>query len=203
MVRKKKAEEKKIYTSFHDIPPREYMYFPKGTIEVSKPGSFSRTEINHLFISMFVLTFAFACKQEVKENKIWIISAPCGSRITKIDKHGKTVIPNGRYISPVGTSIVTAPHPYGLTISSDNSIAVTANSGVKPLSITIIRNLLSENPEVQQIPPGPSTDKGVLASVFMGLAISPDNKTVYVAGGQENLIYLLSQKCLHSLLELK
>jgi len=60
MVRKKKVEEKKIYTSFHDIPPREYMYFPKGTIEVSRPGSFSRTEINHLFISMFVLTFAFA-----------------------------------------------------------------------------------------------------------------------------------------------
>jgi len=57
---KKKVEEKKIYTSFHDIPPREYMYFPKGTIEVSRPGSFSRVEINHLFISMFVLTFAFA-----------------------------------------------------------------------------------------------------------------------------------------------
>jgi len=57
---KKKVEEKKIYTSFHEIPPREYMYFPKGTIDVSRPGSFSRVEINHLFISMFVLTFAFA-----------------------------------------------------------------------------------------------------------------------------------------------
>lgn len=60
MVKRRKVEEKKIYTSFHDIPPREYMYFPKGTIEVSRPGSFSRTEINHLIISMFILTFAFA-----------------------------------------------------------------------------------------------------------------------------------------------
>ena len=52
-------EKRKIYTSFHDIPPREYMYFPKGTIEVSKPGAFSRLEINHLVISMFILTLSF------------------------------------------------------------------------------------------------------------------------------------------------
>lgn len=53
-------QDKKVYTSFHDIPPREYMYFPKGTMEVSKPGNFSRIEIQHLFISIIVLTFAFA-----------------------------------------------------------------------------------------------------------------------------------------------
>jgi len=52
-------EEKKIYTSFHDIPPREYMYFPKGTLEPGKPGRFSGIEIAHLLISMTVLTVAF------------------------------------------------------------------------------------------------------------------------------------------------
>ena len=40
------------------------------------------------------------------------------------------------------------------------------------------------------MPPGPHTDEGVLASVFMGLAVSPDNRKVYVSGGQENRIYL-------------
>ncbi len=54
------AEKKKTYTSFHDIPPREYMYFPKGTMEVSKPGKFSRMEFRHLLISMAVLTVAFS-----------------------------------------------------------------------------------------------------------------------------------------------
>ena len=52
-------KERKIYTSFHDIPPREYMYFPKATIEPSKPGKFSNIEIRHLIISMSVLTIAF------------------------------------------------------------------------------------------------------------------------------------------------
>lgn len=52
--------ERKIYTSFHDIPPREYMYFPKGSLKSEKPGRFSRIEITHLLISMAVLTIAFA-----------------------------------------------------------------------------------------------------------------------------------------------
>jgi len=54
------AEKRKIYTSFHDIPPSEYMYFPKGTLEMSKPGKFSNIEIRHLLISMGVLTIAFS-----------------------------------------------------------------------------------------------------------------------------------------------
>ena len=100
------------------------------------------------------------------------------------------MIPNGRILTPAGKSIVVAPHPYGLILSPDGNTAITANSGTGPLSITIIRNILSENPEVRQVPPGSSTDRGVLASVFMGLAVSPDNNLVYVAGGQENKIYL-------------
>lgn len=144
-----------------------------------------------LLAQTFFLLLTVSCSQNTsREKNLWIISAPAGREFTKIDKTGKTVIPNGRILTPAGKSIITAPHPYGLTLSSDGNIAVTANSGTAPLSITIIRKLLSEHPEVQQIPPGPSTEKGVLASVFMGLAISPDNQTIYVAGGQENLIYL-------------
>ncbi len=133
-------------------------------------------------------------KNNVPENTLWIASAPAGTEFTKIDKEGKTIIPNGRYITPIGKSISTAPHPYGLTLSPDGNVAVTANSGTSPLSITIVRNILSDHPEVQQVPPGPSTDKGVLASVFMGLAISPNNETIYVAGGQENKIFLFDVK---------
>ena len=54
------VEDRKVYTSFHDIPPRDYMYFPKGSLDAGKPGKFSRTEITHLLISMGVLTIAFA-----------------------------------------------------------------------------------------------------------------------------------------------
>ncbi|MFH0756137.1 MAG: bifunctional YncE family protein/alkaline phosphatase family protein [Bacteroidota bacterium] len=145
--------------------------------------------ITVLTILLLQLT-ACGFQNNSKNKGLWIITAPAVNEITKIDKSGKTVIPNGRYITPAGVSILTAPHPFGLTLSSDGNTAVTANSGTDPLSITIIRDILSKHPEVQQIPPGPSTDRGVLASVFMGLAISPDQQTIYVSGGQENKIYL-------------
>ena len=139
----------------------------------------------------FGLILSFTYAQE-STPKLKVVSSPSGSLYTHIDKTGKTVIPNGRFVTPIGKSIEVAPHPFGLTLSTDGSIAVTANSGTSPLSISILKNLKSEEPSVLQVPPGPSTDKGVLASVFMGLAISPDNKIVYVSGGQENKIYLFS-----------
>jgi len=118
-----------------------------------------------------------------------VISAPSGEEYVTIKKEGKTVIPNGRYISPVGKTHMVAPHPYGLAISSDGNIAITANSGTNPISINILKNILSENTEIRQIPESPKGDTGILESVFMGLAISADNKIVYVAGGQSNKVY--------------
>jgi Zn-dependent protease len=53
-------ERKKFYTSFHDLSPREYMYIPTGSLQVGKPGSFSRTELGHLIIAIGVLTVAFS-----------------------------------------------------------------------------------------------------------------------------------------------
>ncbi len=138
-----------------------------------------------------ILLFTFYLNVHAQSKKdLWIISAPAQKEFTKINLNGKTVIPNGRFITPLGKTIITAPHPYGLTLSPDGNVLITANSGTDPLSITIIKNILNEIPIVQQVPPGANTDKGVLASVFMGLAVSPDNKIVYVAGGQINKIYL-------------
>lgn len=147
--------------------------------------------IKYALILVFGL-IAFHSPGQLSKQNLKVVSSPSGSRYAEINKSGKTVIPNGRYLTPYGKSIEVAPHPYGLTLSADGTIAVTANSGISPISISIIKNLKSDHPTVLQVPPGPSTDKGVLASVFMGLAISPDNKTVYVAGGQENKIYLFS-----------
>ena len=138
----------------------------------------------------YLLTVSFLLIAAARLSAQTIISPPAGRLPTAIHKDGKTVIPNGRILTPLGRQITVAPHPYGLILSPDGNTLVTANSGTSPLSITIIRNIHSGTPDVQQVPPGSNTNRGILASVFMGLAISPDNKTVYVAGGQENKIYL-------------
>jgi Zn-dependent protease len=53
-------ERQKFYTSFHDLSPREYMYIPEGSLQIGKPGSFSRIELGHLIIAIIVLTVAFS-----------------------------------------------------------------------------------------------------------------------------------------------
>jgi YVTN family beta-propeller protein len=144
--------------------------------------------VKYILLSLLVFLMAIKCGNYSKD--VWVASAPAGSSVTKIDRDGKTVIPNGRFITPLGKQITVAPHPYGLTLSPNGNIAVTANSGVRPFSISIIRDIFGENPQTQQIPPGATTDEGILAAVFMGLAVSPDNKYVYVGGGQEGSVFV-------------
>jgi Zn-dependent protease len=98
------AEEKKIYTSFHDIPPREYMYFPKGTIEIGKPGKFSAIELRHILISMGVLTIAFTFS--LTQNSIFTISANENSIIEFAFFSNLSVFPTGMIMSFLG--ILTA-----------------------------------------------------------------------------------------------
>ncbi len=119
----------------------------------------------------------------------WIATAPAGPAYTQIRRDSVTVLPNGRLLTPRGRQITVAPHPYGLVLSPDGKVAVTANSGTKPISVSIIRDVDGPNPQVRQVPPGADNDKGTLAAVFMGLAVSPDNRTLYAAGGSENKIY--------------
>ncbi len=123
------------------------------------------------------------------QSPVVLIEAPAGSLPAQINRNGTTVIPNGRLLTPKGKMIQTAPHPFGLTTSRDGTIAITANSGIKPFSITIIKNIHTDQPHVMQVPKGAENDEGILEACFMGLYITNDNKLVYVSGGESNKIF--------------
>lgn len=139
---------------------------------------------------LFILltTFLWSCNHDSKET-VWLAEAPAGDNYAIVNPTGQSIIPNGRIIEPYGKTVRTAPHPYGLILSPNGEIAITANSGTRPFSISIIDQLYSDQPRVRQIPEGPLNDEGLLEAVFMGLAITPDNKYVYVAGGKANKIF--------------
>lgn len=137
------------------------------------------------------LVFLVACtSRETDQQRHWVASAPAGAEYTQIIKDGRTILPNGRFITPLGKQITVAPHPFGLALSPDGKTIITANSGVGPFSISIITDYNAGTPALKQIPETLNPEKGLLEAVFMGLAISPDNKKVYVAGGQQNKIYV-------------
>ncbi len=52
--------DRKKYQSYHSLSPREYMYFPRGTIPMGKPGQFSRLELIHLICAIIVLSIGFS-----------------------------------------------------------------------------------------------------------------------------------------------
>jgi DNA-binding beta-propeller fold protein YncE len=111
------------------------------------------------------------------------LAAPALDRSTHIDRHGETVLPNGRLITPAGTQVGVAPHPYGLALSGDGKTLVTVNSGTAPFSVSILTGLDTPQPTVAQIPPGFKPGDDDPKSVYMGAAISPDNRTLYVSEG--------------------
>lgn len=139
-----------------------------------------------LFLSLLVVWLAGSC---VSPKSSAILEPPAGNRYCTIDTTGETIIPNGRIVAPMGTTVRIAPHPYGLALSPDGRTAVTANSGNRPFSITLIDRLDSPRPRTRQIPEGPVNQPNLLADVFMGLAFSPDGKSIYVAGAQANCIF--------------
>lgn len=116
------------------------------------------------------------------------LRAPAGSRPTKINPAGETVLPNGRILTPRGVLVRVAPHPYGLALSPDGQTLVTANSGTAPFSVSILTNLASPRPTVAQIPPGFTPSPGDPPSVYLGVAIARDNRTLYVSEGNNGRI---------------
>jgi DNA-binding beta-propeller fold protein YncE len=113
------------------------------------------------------------------------LAAPAGDRPTRIDPLGETVLPNGRLITPQGVQVTVEPHPYGMALSSDGSLLVTANTGTWPFSLSIINNVGRSFDKVREIPPGypPKHSEVEPSSVYMGLAIARDHLTTYVSEG--------------------
>ncbi len=143
-------------------------------------------------LTILALALLMSCSNG--SNEYWIAMSPAGDDYCLMDTVGISVIPNGRLVQPAGKTYRVAPHPFGLALSLDGSIAVTANSGTSPLSLSILKDIHTGDPQIRQIPEGSATDRGVLASVFMGIAISPDNQILYAAGGQENCIYMFESE---------
>ncbi|MDR2233125.1 MAG: hypothetical protein LBE56_08390, partial [Tannerella sp.] len=73
----------------------------------------------YLFITAIAL-IATSCQQQ---SGVWLAQAPADTLYTQINREGETVIPNGRIVRSMGKQVQVAPHPYGLALSSDGTIA--------------------------------------------------------------------------------
>ena len=140
-----------------------------------------KSKIRNLIFSLLIL-ISFGCFNS-KEN-VKILQVPGKAEYCKIELNGVSVLPSGRYATPVGKFLRITHDPYGMAVSPDGSKAVTLHNGV----FTIIDTKSLEATRI------PSYDKKLTSPLsngsFLGVAFSADSKKVYLSGGNNGEVVI-------------
>ncbi|QOY85960.1 bifunctional YncE family protein/alkaline phosphatase family protein [Paludibaculum fermentans] len=120
---------------------------------------------------------------------------PAGIRPAARRPGAESVLPGGRMIAPLGRQFMTGPGAYGIAISPDGKIAVSANGGRGNFSLSFL-DMTSEPWQVRQVNAQRKEDKGDdddkdWRSVFMGLAFVEDRR-LFVSEGGSGQVRLVS-----------
>ena len=106
---------------------------------------------------------------------------PAGARPAARRPGAESVLPGGRMVDPLGRSFQTGPGAFGIAVSPDGKLAVTANGGPDRFSLTVL-DMTSDTWQVLQLRaklrPEDKSESGRddddWRSVFMGLAFETD-----------------------------
>ncbi len=139
--------------------------------------------MNLKFLLLTILVVVFTnCNKPVKTIKI--LQVPGKDQFCKIDINGVSVLPSGRYATPVGEQLRITNDPYGLAISPNGKTAVTLHDEV--FTIIDLNSL--------KLTRVPSYDKKIPVALksdaYLGIAFSSDSKKVYLSGGDKGDIII-------------
>lgn len=114
------------------------------------------------------------------------LHAPSVDTYARHDPAGLTILPNGRFLKPVGRSLPVARWPYGLAMTRDGSTLFIASDGVGQL----VTDWQSAQPQVQPVPL-PAGHRRRERDNTGGADFSPDGRTLYWSGGEQGVIYFV------------
>jgi DNA-binding beta-propeller fold protein YncE len=139
-------------------------------------------------LSRYTFQFSTAClfllfTVGAQAQKVYqVLTVPAKGEFAHIDTAGKSVLPSGRYLTPAGSTITITHDPFGMAESPDGATTLTLHDGV----FTIINNTTLESIRV------PSYDGSITSPLsdgsFLGVAFSPDSRTVYLSGGDNGAV---------------
>jgi len=114
-----------------------------------------------------------------------VVAGACGSPSPQVkagisaqDPAGARRLPTGAQLDPAGVSYDLGSMPLAMTLSPDKSRVIALLNGWREQGIQVIDR--ASGRELQKIP---------LPAVFLGITFSPDGKSLYVSGGNEDVIY--------------
>ena len=104
----------------------------------------------------------------------------------KINENGISVLPSGRFVSPVGEKIRVHRAPYGLAVSNDGKFAVALHSG----AVTLVEMSTSAS-QVSRFPEFDGKGIDIIKGAsFVGASFSNNNRVVYLSGGDKGKIWM-------------
>jgi YVTN family beta-propeller protein len=105
------------------------------------------------------------------------IAATVEAQTLKEIEAGRTTLPNGWKLSPVGKLLPLGDLPLNMAVSPGQDLMAVTNNGQSDQSIYLI------NPHTMQL-----LDTVVIAKGWLGLTFSKDGKNLYASGGNDNWV---------------
>ncbi|MGZ5134137.1 MAG: bifunctional YncE family protein/alkaline phosphatase family protein, partial [Flavitalea sp.] len=145
------------------------------------------------FFILYIFSSFIILQLPAQTKPVHILTVPAGTQYSKIDTAGFSILPSGRFVTPAGKTIRITHDPFGMAVSPDSRRAVTLHNGV----FTIIE-LVSLKPT--RIPSYDGEIGSPLSNgSFLGVAFSPDSKTVYLSGGDNGAVIVYDTEKLQRL----
>lgn len=145
------------------------------------------------YFSIALAVLATGSQLTATAQKLKMLTIPGLDQYCKIDATGTSVLPSGRWVRPAGNTIRITHDPFGLTISPDGKKAVTLHDGVFSIIDLATKNVIRV----------PSYDGKIVSPLsngsFLGVAIGPDSKTVYLSGGDNGAVIVYDLEKMQSI----
>jgi DNA-binding beta-propeller fold protein YncE len=114
-----------------------------------------------------------------------IVAAACNSPSSQLkaaieaqDPSGARRLPTGARLDPAGISYDLGPLPLAMTLSPDQSQAIVLLNGWREQGLQVIDRASGRMLQAVQLP-----------AVFLGMTFAPDGKSLYVSGGNQDVVY--------------
>ena len=142
---------------------------------------------------LILLLLSISANFFAQNKTVKVLQVPAETQFSTINTEGVSIIPSGRFITPVGKTLRITRSPFGMAVAPDESkILVWHQSGV----LTVIDPKNAQNTEggVTRIPSYDGKIPSLNSDAFIGVVFSKDSKTAYLSGGDKGNVIVFDVK---------